>query len=212
MILYSYFRSSCSWRVRLVLAMKEIKYEYRAVNLLKGDQLDDEYSEVNAMCQVPTLEVDGKPMTQSLAIMEYLEEVYPEPRLLPQDPVLRAKVRQICQLIGSGIQPVQNLAVLKKVAALAGDEAKTTWGHETIAAGFRALEAVLAQSAGSCCVGDDVTLADCCLVPQVFNANRFKVDMSEFPTISRVSEHLDNLEAFKAAHPTQQPDCPAQLR
>ncbi|XP_037083385.1 maleylacetoacetate isomerase-like isoform X2 [Pollicipes pollicipes] len=212
MILYSYFRSSCSWRVRLVLALKDIQYEYQPVNLLSGDQLADEYGSVNPMNQVPSLEVDGKVMTQSMSIMEFLEETYPKPSLLPDDPFQRAKVREICELIGSGIQPVQNLAVLKRVAALAGDEARRRWGREAIERGFGALEPILAASAGTCCVGDTATLADCCLVPQVFNASRFQVDMSQFPTISRVHGHLETLEPFQAAHFSRQPDCPPELR
>ncbi|KAF0312918.1 Maleylacetoacetate isomerase [Amphibalanus amphitrite] len=212
MILYSYFRSSCSWRVRIALAVKRIDYEYHPVNLLKGDQLAEDYDKINPMKQVPSLQVNGKTLTQSISILEYLEETHPEPPLLPKEPIERAKVREICELIGSGIQPVQNLAVLKKVAALAGDEAKKQWGHDAIARGFRALEPLLADCAGSCSVGDSVTLADCCLVPQIFNANRFGVDMSQFPTISRVGAHLDTLEPFKAAHPTKQPDCPEELR
>ncbi|KAK8397951.1 hypothetical protein O3P69_003691 [Scylla paramamosain] len=179
-ILYSYFRSSCSWRVRIVLAHKSIDYEYRPIHLLKKEQI---------------------------SIMEYLEETYPQNPLLPKEPLLRAKVREICEVIGSGIQPLQNLSVLQKI----GDE-KMEWGHYYINKGFFALEQLLAGCAGKYSVGDQVTLADCCLVPQVYNANRFKVDMSQFPIISRIHEALNSVEAFKAAQPSNQPDCPEDLK
>ncbi|XP_045132524.1 maleylacetoacetate isomerase-like isoform X3 [Portunus trituberculatus] len=165
-ILYSYFRSSCSWRVRIVLAHKKIDYEYQPIHLLKKEQVSDEYTKVNPMGQVPALIVEDKMLTQSISIMEYLEETYPQNPLLPKEPLLRAKVREICEVIGSGIQPLQNLAVLQKI----GDE-KMEWGHFYINKGFCALEQLLAGCAGKYSVGDQVTLADCCLVPQVYNAN-----------------------------------------
>ncbi|XP_064106117.1 maleylacetoacetate isomerase-like isoform X1 [Macrobrachium nipponense] len=207
-VLYSYFRSSCSWRVRIVLAHKGVEYETRAVNLLKKEQVSDEFKKSNPMGQVPALFINNQTLTQSISIMEYLEEVYPQQPLLPKDPILRAKVREICEIIGSGIQPLQNLSVLQKI----GDEKKMEWAQFHINKGFVALEQVLARSSGKYCVGDQVSLADCCLVPQVYNANRFKVDMSAFPTISRIHDALTSLEAFQAAHPSKQPDCPEDLK
>ncbi|XP_072032339.1 maleylacetoacetate isomerase-like isoform X2 [Amphiura filiformis] len=207
-VLYSYFRSSCSWRVRIALAIKGVEYDYKGVNLLKGEQLGDEYKAVNPSGQVPCLEIDGMKLTQSLSIMEYLEETRSGTALLPKDPKQRALVRQICEVIAGGIQPLQNLSVLKAIGA----DRKTEWGHDMIAKGFRALETFLENTAGRYCVGDDVTMADCCLVPQVYNANRFQVDMSKFPIIARINTALLELDTFKVSDPVNQPDCPEDLR
>ncbi|KAK3094067.1 hypothetical protein FSP39_023719 [Pinctada imbricata] len=210
LILYSYFRSSCTWRVRIVMNLKGLDYEYSAVNLIKdgGQQRTDDYSAVNPMQQVPALMVNGEVLTQSVAIMEYLEEKYPENPILPKDLISRAKVRQIAETIAGGIQPLQNLVVLQKI----GDENKAEWAKFWIDKGFVALESMLEKTAGKYCYGDSVTMADVCLVPQVGNANRFNVDMSKFPIISRVNEELEKLEAFQKAHPFVQPDCPENLR
>ncbi|XP_031966533.1 maleylacetoacetate isomerase isoform X3 [Corvus cornix cornix] len=181
-ILYSYFRSSCSWRVRIALALKGISYDLVPVNLIK----------------------DGG---QQLAIINYLEETHPNPRLLPQDPKKRAQVRMIADHIASGIQPLQNLSVLKQMG-----EKKMEWAQNCIASGFQALEQILQHTAGRYCVGDEVSMADLCLVPQVANAERFKVDMGPYPTITRINKALLELEAFKISHPSRQPDTPAELR
>ncbi|XP_041875725.1 maleylacetoacetate isomerase isoform X3 [Corvus kubaryi] len=181
-ILYSYFRSSCSWRVRIALALKGISYDLVPVNLIK----------------------DGG---QQLAIINYLEETHPNPRLLPQDPKKRAQVRMIADHIASGIQPLQNLSVLKQMG-----EKKMEWAQNCIASGFQALEQILQHTAGRYCVGDEVSMADLCLVPQVANAERFKVDMGPYPTITRINKALLELEAFKVSHPSRQPDTPAELR
>ncbi|XP_071164531.1 maleylacetoacetate isomerase-like [Mytilus edulis] len=209
-VLYSYFRSSCSWRVRIALLMKKIDFEYSAVHLVKdgGQQRSEEYSTLNPMQQVPTLVINGQPIAQSVAVLEYLEEAYPDPPLLPKDSLQRAKVREITETICSGIQPLQNLVVLQKI----GDEKKNEWGQFWINKGFVALEQLLNKTAGKYCLGDEVTMADLCLVPQVGNAIRFNVDMSKFPLISKINEELSKLEAFKKAHPFAQPDCPEDLR
>ncbi|XP_039739846.1 maleylacetoacetate isomerase isoform X3 [Pteropus medius] len=182
-ILYSYFRSSCSWRVRIALALKSIDYETIPVNLIK----------------------DGG---QQLAIIEYLEETRPTPRLLPRDPKKRASVRMISNLIAGGIQPLQNLSVLKEV----GQEKQLAWAQKTISSGFNALEQILQSTAGKYCVGDEVSMADLCLVPQVANAERFKVDLTLYPTISHINKSLLALEAFQVSHPSRQPDTPLELR
>ncbi|XP_012869472.1 PREDICTED: maleylacetoacetate isomerase [Dipodomys ordii] len=168
-ILYSYFRSSCSWRVRIALALKGINYETVPINLIKdgGQQFSEEFEALNPMKQVPALKIDGIIIGQSLAIIEYLEETRPTPRLLPQDPKKKASVRMISDLISSGIQPLQNLSVLKQM----GDNPQP-WAQKVIISGFDALEKILQSTAGKYCVGDEVSMADLCLVPQVANAER----------------------------------------
>lgn len=210
-MLYSYFRSSCSWRVRTALALKGIEYDTHAVHLLKdgGQQFSDEFKKLNPMGYVPALVIDGHTLADSLSIIEYLDETRPDPPLLPRDdPFKKALARQVSQTIASGIQPIQNLSVLKYL----GDERKTEWGHHWINKGFCNLEKILERTSGKYCVGDEITMADLCLVPQVYNANRFKVDMSQFPVISRINDDLSKLEAFKASHPSKQPDCPEESR
>ncbi|NP_001230567.1 maleylacetoacetate isomerase [Sus scrofa] len=209
-ILYSYFRSSCSWRVRIALALKNIDYEIVAINLIKdgGQQFSKEFQALNPMKQVPALKIDGITLSQSLAIIEYLEETRPTPRLLPQDPKKRAQVRMISDLLASGIQPLQNLSVLNQV----GKENQLTWAQRVIAPGFNALEQILQSTAGKYCMGDEVSMADLCLVPQVANAERYKVDLSPYPTISRINKSLLALEAFQVSHPSRQPDTPPELR
>ncbi|XP_020841839.1 maleylacetoacetate isomerase isoform X2 [Phascolarctos cinereus] len=210
-VLYSYFRSSCSWRVRIALALKKIDYDTFPVHLIKdgGQQFSEEFQTLNPMSQVPALKIDGVTLTQSLAIIEYLEETRPTPvRLLPQDPKKRASVRMISDLIASGIQPLQNIAVLKKV----GQETQLTWAQSVIGSGFRALEQVLQSTAGKYCVGNEISMADLCLVPQVANAERFKVDLSPYPIINRINKTLLTMEAFQVSHPSRQPDTPPELR
>ncbi|XP_005390246.1 PREDICTED: maleylacetoacetate isomerase isoform X1 [Chinchilla lanigera] len=209
-ILYSYFRSSCSWRVRIALALKGINYETVPINLIKdgGQQFSEEFQTLNPMKQVPALKIDGITIGQSLAIIEYLEETRPTPRLLPQDPKKRASVRMISDLIAGGIQPLQNLSVLKQV----GTENQLSWAQNVICSGFDALEQILHGTAGKFCVGDEVSMADLCLVPQVANADRFKVDLNPYPTIRRINKTLLALEAFQVSHPCRQPDTPAELR
>ncbi|XP_072618200.1 maleylacetoacetate isomerase isoform X2 [Vulpes vulpes] len=209
-ILYSYFRSSCSWRVRIALALKSIDYETIPTNLIKdgGQQFSKEFQALNPMKQVPVLKIDGITIGQSLAIIEYLEETRPTPRLLPQDPKKRAYVHMISNLIVSGIQPLQNLSVLKQLR----QENNLPWAQKAISSGFEALEQILQGTAGKYCVGDEVTMADLCLVPQVANAERFEVDLTPYPAISRINKTLLTLEAFQVSHPCRQPDTPPELR
>lgn len=208
-ILYSYFRSSCSWRVRIALALKGIAYDQVPVNLVKdgGQQFSAEFKAVNPMKQVPALKIDGITITQSLAIIQYLEDTRPNPRLLPQDPKKRAQVRMISDHIASGIQPLQNLSVLNKMG-----ERKMEWAQQCITSGFQALEQILQHTAGRYCVGDEVSMADLCLVPQAANAERYGVSLDPYPTITRINKALLELEAFKVSHPSRQPDTPAELR
>lgn len=206
-VLYSYFRSSCSWRVRIALVYKGIDFEYKFVNLLNGDHKKEEFLKLNPCGHVPVLIDKGNTIASSAAILEYLEETVPSPPLLPKDPASRAKVREIVDGILSGIQPLQNMKVLKYVG-----ENFNSWAKHWVESGFGAIERILKESHGIYCVGDDVTLADVCLVPQIFNANRFNVDMTQFPIINEISSRLNELKAFKDTHPLTQPDCPADLK
>lgn len=193
-VLHGYFRSSCSWRVRIAFALKGIEYDQVPVNLIKdgGQQLTEQYKTLNPMQQVPALEIDGVILSQSLAVIQYIDETRPGPRLLPVDPKKRAQVRMISDVIASGIQPLQNLHVIQKIGA-----EKVQWAQHFINRGFQALEPILKQTAGKYCVGDEISMADICLVPQVYNAERFKVDVGQYPTIQRLNQTLLEIEAFK---------------
>ncbi|XP_045918562.1 maleylacetoacetate isomerase isoform X1 [Micropterus dolomieu] len=208
-VLHGYYRSSCSWRVRIAFALKGIEYDQVPVSLIKdgGQQYTQQFKTLNPMQQVPAVEIDGITLSQSLAVVQYIDETRPGPRLLPADPKKRAQVRMISDLIASGIQPLQNLYVIQKIGA-----EKVQWAQHFIDRGFQALEPILKQTAGKYCVGDEISMADICLVPQVYNADRFKVDIGQFPTIKRLNETLVEIEAFKVSHPSNQPDTPADLR
>ena len=189
------------------MELKQLDYEYRAIHLVKdgGQQHSEEYKKANPSAQVPLL-IDGDvKVGQSLTIIEYLEEAYKTgTTVLPGDAAKRATIREIADTIGCDVQPVQNLRLLQHLSGLGQD--KMEWGKHWIARGFDVIEKLLEKSAGKYCVGDEVTLADVCLVPQIYNAERFSVDMSRYPTISRIGEALGHLEAFKRAHPSAQPD------
>merc|ERR1711920_7557 len=215
--LYSYWRSSCSWRVRIVLNLKGLDYDYKAVHLVKdgGEQFGDAFDGINKNHRVPALKVgEDVTITQSGAIIKYLDEIHPDVPMLPKGSALeKARVIEVCDIIGNDIQPVQNLAVLKRAMSLVApedkDATKISWGHYWIDRGFEALESVLKTTHGKYCVGDNITMADAYLVPQVYNANRFKVDMSKFPIISKVHSSLEEHDAFKDAHPSKMPDAMA---
>ncbi|KAF9434131.1 Glutathione S-transferase zeta-1 [Entomortierella beljakovae] len=209
-VLYSYFRSSCSWRVRIALNLKKIEYDIHPINLLKGEQRSEEYLKIQPFGFVPAY-VDnktGKTLIQSVSIMEYIDETLPGHSLLPKDPMERATVRALVQAVAMDIQPVTNLRILKYV----GDEKKGEWAKHFLAEGFKAVESMLEKTAGIYAFGDSITMADLCIVPQVYNGVRFGVDMTAFPIISRINTTLSELAEFKAAHPSQQIDCPADLR
>ena len=211
MKLYSYYRSSAAYRVRIALNLKQLPYETEGVHLLKngGEQKQPAYSAKNPQKLVPALEDNGQVFTQSLAIIEYLDEAYPAQPLLPAAATERARVRAMAQLIACDIHPLNNLRVLGYLQnQLGADEtAKTEWYRHWIQEGFAALETLLqSEQTSRFCHGDTPTLADCCLVPQVYNARRFQVDLSLYPTIVRIVAECEALPAFQTAAPENQPD------
>ena len=209
LVLHNYWRSSASYRVRIALAFKGLVYEYVPVNLLKHVQFGDAYRAKNTMAQVPTLEIaedDGSvlALTQSLPIIEYLDERWHSPSLLPADRVLRAKARALAEIINAGIQPLQNLSVLGQIKELGADDKKWACGH--IEKGLAALDVAARQTAGMFLVGNEPTVADVCLVPQLYASRRFGVDLAAWPRMLEIEERCQQLDAFLAAAPDRQPD------
>jgi maleylacetoacetate isomerase len=210
MRLYSFFRSSAAFRVRIALNLKKLDYETVAIHLRRNDQSKPDYRGVNPQGLVPTL-IDGdRTLIQSLAIIEYLDEVHPEPPLLPKDPADRARVRALAEIVACDIHPINNLRVLRYLTRELGhnEAAVASWYNHWIAAGFEALEPLLASDArtGGFCQGEAPGLADIALVPQVVNAERYRLDLSPYPTLVRIYENCMRLEPFIAAHPSNQPD------
>jgi len=209
LVLHNYWRSSASHRVRIGLGLKELVYEYSVVNILHREQHADAYRERNPMAQVPTLEVTGDDGTvhtiaQSLPILEYLDERFPTPPIMPKDLYLRARARELAEIVNSGIQPLQNLLTTKAVKAFGGDE--VVWPKSFIADGLIAFERVARDTAGTFCVGDAPTIADCCLVPQLASARRFGVDITKHALLLGIEERCLALPAFANAAPDRQPD------
>ena len=209
MKLYSYYRSSAAYRIRIALNLKGLPYDYVPVNLLTREQKSEAYLARNPQGLVPALELDGgEILSQSIAILEWLEETSPPPALLPQDPLLRARVRSLVNNIACDVHPLNNISVLGylKDHMGAGEEAIQAWYRNWVDRGFKAIELSLARTMGDCCFGDRPTLADVCLIPQVYNAYRFKVPMEDYPNIRQVNQHCNSLEAFERAAPEAQPD------
>jgi maleylacetoacetate isomerase len=204
--LYTYFRSSAAYRVRIALNLKGVPYESVPVNLLKGEQRDETYGVINPQKRLPALDIDGTILVQSPAILEYLDEVYPEPPLLPVGAVNRAKVRAVASIVGCDIHPLNNLGPLGYLKKTLGHDQATAdawyahWVHE----GFEAIEAMIAPGPYAC--GPRVTLADLYLVPQVFNARRFNISLNAYPKIVAVDAACAELRAFQDAAPEHQPD------
>ena len=209
MVLHGYWRSSASYRLRIALGLKGIEVEHRAVNLKAGEQLQEGHKVLNAQPFVPVLELeDGTKLTQSLAILDYLDETYPTPGLLPEDPVLRAKVRAAAHIIAADIAPIQNLRVLKFIRAEHGQEdaGVKSWAAHWIAQGFTSLERLAQDRETKFLYTDTPGYFECCLIPQIYNANRFGVDMTKFPKLSSINEMCLGLKAFQKAMPENQLD------
>jgi len=209
MKLYTYFRSSAAFRVRIALNLKGLAYETAFIHLAKGEHRAPAYGAINPQSLLPTLEDGGRLLTQSLAILEYLEETHPQPPLLPKDPLARARVRSLAMLIACEIHPVNNLRVLQhlKRALAQTEEQVNAWYRHWIADGLAKFEADLARGgAGTFCHGNQPTIADCCLVPQVFNAQRYQCDTAAYPASMRVFAECMKLDAFDRAQASKQPD------
>ena len=202
-ILFDYYRSSAAYRVRIALNLKGIAYDSVPVNLLKGEQREPEHRARNPQAMVPLLEVDGLRITQSLAIIGYLEATRPDPPLMPNDPADAAYVRALALTLACDVHPLNNLRVLKYLTGPLGQQeaAKNEWIGHWVGEGFAALELLAAECAGRFLFGDAPTIADICLVPQMYNARRFNVPVEHYPTLVRADAEAGKLEAFAAAHP-----------
>ncbi len=210
MKLYGYWRSSTAYRIRIALNLKGLEADRHFVNLRAGEQREATYRRLNPLGRVPVLVDAGQTFTQSLAILEYLDERYPEPPLLPDDPIARARVRALAQIVACDIHPLNNLCTLNYLQnnLKVKQEIKMQWYRHWVAEGFAALESMLAGDSrgGRFCHGDEPGLADVCLVPQVYNARRFECDLAPYPTILRIDAACAELDAFGRAAPEAQPD------
>lgn len=207
LVLHSAWRASAPYRVRIALNLKGVPYDYAAVDLAGGQQHSPAYRQLNPQGLTPALELDGEVLTQSLAILEWLEETHPEPPLLPRDPLGRAKVRMMMGVVACDIHPVNNLRILQALTKAGLDEAaRRAWAQRWIHDGFAVLEPMIARHGRGFAFGDTPTLADCCLIPQVYNSTRFEVDLAPYPHIAAVVRRAAEHPAFQAAEPTRQPD------
>lgn len=214
--LYTYFRSSCSARLRIALHLKQIPFNPVFINLLRDEQSSEAHRAINPSGTVPALVIQrnsGKPVTitQSLAALEYLDEAFPQsPKLLPGDAESRALVRTLSQIIGCDIQPVTNLRILKRVGPLGADRA--VWSKDLIEDGLRAYEAIVSGSAGRFSVGDRISIADICLIPAAWGAERVGVDLTAFPVTNGIIQRLEEEQAVRLGHWKTQPDTPEEFR
>jgi maleylacetoacetate isomerase len=205
-VLYDYFRSSASYRVRIALNLKGIDYDQRPVSLVEGAQRDPGYRALNPQGLVPMLEIDGHRLTQSLSIIVYLDQQYRDPPLMPADPADGAHVRSLALAVACDIHPLNNLRVLKYLRGplAVSEEAKDEWYRHWVVEGLAALEEMARKRAGAFLFGDTPTIADVCLVPQLYNARRFSVPLTDYPTLRRADETASAHAAFAAAHPDRQ--------
>jgi maleylacetoacetate isomerase len=205
-VLYDYYRSSAAYRVRIALNLKGVDYESRPVNLLESEQRGNEYRELNPQGLVPMLEIDGHRLTQSLSIIVYLDQTFPDPPLVPRDPADGAHVRAMALAVACDIHPLNNLRVLKYLKSELGHSQDDVdkWYAHWITEGLSGLEAMAKAGAGRFLFGDEPTIADVCLVPQMFNARRFNVPLDDYPTLLRADENANGIEAFAAVHPDRQ--------
>lgn len=208
--LFGYWRAAAPYRVRIGLNLKGLAYDQAPVNLVAGEQRAGAYLDLNPQGLTPALALgDGVVLTQSLAILEWLEETAPQPPLLPADPLGRAKVRAMAQVVACDIHPLNNVRVMGELSARGQDEAaRTAWMARWLAEGFTALEAAVAAHGGTYAYGETPTLADVCIVPQVYGARRFGVDLAPYPTLVAAADRAAAHPAFTAAHPSRQPDAP----
>lgn len=210
--LYSYYRSSASFRARIALNLKNVTYAIHPVNLILngGEQKSETYRILNPSAQVPTLVHDGKTLGQSVAIIDYLDLIIPEPALFSKDPYQRALQLQACEIINSGIQPYHNVAALSELGNQAGfDQAKKDiWTIHWLTNGMRTFEKFISTHAKEFCFGSTVSVVDCFMVPSFYNVQRYHIDESKFPNCMRIAKACLDLEAFQAAHPNSQPDFP----
>ena len=206
--LYSAWRATAPYRVRIGLALKGVAYDYAAVDLLRGDQRAPAYKAVNPQGLTPALDLgDGHVLTQSLAILEWLEEAHPQPAILPKTLLDRQRVRAMALIIACDIHPLNNTRIGQALNRLGVSEADNlAWVRRWITDGFDTLEPMIARYGAGYAFGDAPTLADCCLIPQVYSARRFEVDLTPYPAIVAVEAHAAEHPAFQAAHPTKQPD------
>lgn len=213
MIFHGYFRSSSAYRCRIAFNLKGIEVDFRPVHLRNGEQKSEAYRELNPQGLVPALEDGETVLTQSLAIIEWLDETHPEPKLLPGDAMQRAKIRAFSEVIACEIHPLQNLRVLQYLKTELGQDqaGADKWCQRWIGDGLAACEALLAREhrGGPFCFGESPTLADICLVPQVFSAERFGVDLTDMPRVRAIHEACEKVPAFAEAHPSKQPDADA---
>jgi maleylacetoacetate isomerase len=207
--LHSMWRATAPYRVRIGLELKRLPYDYVGVDLVGGEARRAPYTDVNAQGLLPALTTDDGVLTQSLAILEWLEETHREPPLLPKTPRERAIVRSMAEIVACDIHPLNNLRVLQALAAMGhpmGGEDQQAWGSKWIEAGFAALEPMIARHGAGFCFGERPSLADCCLIPQIWSSSRFKVDLTPYPALCAVYDRAANHPAFIAAHPERQPD------
>lgn len=212
LVLHSYWRATAPYRVRIALNLKGLPFDYAPVNLMSGDQHGEAYRRLNPQELTPALETDdGRVLTQTLAILEWLEEVHPAPPLLPADPFDRAAVRAMAAIVACDIHPLNNLRIQQQLTAMGVEaDARLAWTQRWINDGFRALEPMIAAHTAGFAFGAEPTLADCLLIPQVYSAERYEVDLAPYPAIRAVAGRCAEHPAFQAAHPEQQPDAAAK--